>query len=286
MSDIPYHVQLWCDARLFRLIFLVYLRFQLTNPSMTESTPVFSREVIVIGAGWSGLLACKCMLEEGLTVVALEKRSDVGGLWCYTEDPDIITVMQNTKSTSSSCVTEMSDFPMPEEIGQFPKHAGVLNYLNSYCDAFNLWSHIRLDHCVMKVTKEDEIWRVRCENGQQFTSKFLIVCTGSVQKPNRDLEYSILRDFVGDVLHSSEFKSSVPEHKDKRVMLIGGGETASDVVEEWYDHVSRLIWCIPRGMHFFRKFAKMLPNRRPQALDKASSRMMKLIAPFTKSKPG
>ena len=69
-------------------------------------------------------------------------------------------------------------------------------------------------------------------------------------------------------------------------MLIGGGETASDVVEEWYDHVSRLIWCIPRGMHFFRKFAKILPHRHPQALDKASSRVMKFIAPFTRSKPG
>jgi len=39
-------------------------------------------------------------------------------------------------------------------------------------------------------------------------------------------------------------------------------------------------------MHFFRKFAKILPNRKPQALDKASSRVMKFIAPYTKGKPG
>lgn len=252
---------------------------------MTGSKPTF-KDVIVIGAGWSGLLACKSMLEEGLTVVALEKRPTVGGLWSYSDDPDIITVMQNTKATSSSSVTEMSDFPMPEEIGQFPKHEDVLNYLKSYCDAFDLWSHILLNHSVTEVTKDAQLWRVKCENGRQFKSKFLIVCTGSVQKPNRELEQSILRDFVGEVRHSSELKSFVPEHKKKRVMLIGGGETASDLVEEWYDHVARLVWCIPRGMHFFRKFAKILPSRRPQALDKASSRVMKFIAPFTKSKPG
>ena len=70
------------------------------------------------------------------------------------------------------------------------------------------------------------------------------------------------------------------------MMLIGGGETASDVVEEWCEHVDRLTWSIPRGMHFFRKFSKILPNRQPQALDKASSRVMKFIAPYTKSKPG
>ena len=69
-------------------------------------------------------------------------------------------------------------------------------------------------------------------------------------------------------------------------MLIGGGDTASDVVEEWCDNVYRLVWSIPRGMHFFRKFAKILPNRQPQVLDKASSRTMKFVAPFTKGKPG
>lgn len=252
---------------------------------MTKSRAVF-RDVIVLGAGWSGLLACKYMLEEGLTVLALEKRSDVGGLWCYTADSDVITVMLGTKATSSSSVTEMSDFPMPKEIGQFPKHEDVLKYLKSYCDAFHLWPHIRLHHCVTKVTKDGELWRVKCKNGRRYTSKFLIVCTGSVQKPNRDLQHSILKDFVGEIRHSSELKSFVPGHANKRVMLIGGGETASDVVEEWYDHVSRLIWCIPRGMHFFRKFAKILPHRHPQALDKASSRVMKFIAPYTRSKPG
>ena len=91
--------------------------------------------------------------------MALEKRSDVGGLWCYSDDPDVITVTQNTKTTSSSSVTEMSDFPMPEEIGQFPKREDVLEYLKSYCETFNLWSHIRLEHCVTDVTKEDEFWR-------------------------------------------------------------------------------------------------------------------------------
>lgn len=223
---------------------------------MTQSKQPVFREVVIIGAGWSGLVACNCVLEEGLITVALEKRSDVGGLWNYSDDPDTITVMKNTKTTSSSTVTEMSDFPMPEEIRQFPKHEDVLKYLTSYCDAFDLRSHIRLEHSVRGIIKEDEFWRVRCESGQQFLSKFLIVCSGSVQIPNRDLEHSILRDFVGEVWHSSELKSFVSEHAHKRVMLIGGGKTASDVVEEYYDHVYRLIWCIPRGIHFFSKVSQ------------------------------
>ena len=252
---------------------------------MSEPESIF-HDVTVIGAGWSGLMACKYMLEFGLTVTTLEKRSEVGGLWCYSEDPNIVTVMRTTKTTSSSSVTEMSDFPMPEEIGYFPKHADIFTYLKSYCDKFKLWPHIRLNHGVKSVEKRENIWRIECENGSLFTSKFLILCTGCVQKPNRVLEQTLLKDFAGKIYHSSELKSFVPEHKGKRVMLIGGGETASDVVEEWCDNVDRLIWSIPRGMHFFRKFAKILPNRQPQVLDKASSRAMKFLAPFTKGKPG
>lgn len=245
-----------------------------------------STDVIVIGAGWSGLMACKYMLEEGLTVAALEKRADVGGLWCFSEDPSIVTVMRNTKTTSSSSVTEMSDFPMPKEIGAFPKHENVLSYLKAYCDAFKLWPHIRLDHAVKNAVKKDGLWQVECENGRVFKSTFLVVCSGNGQLPNRALEDTLLKDFEGEIHHSYTLKSFVPEHKGKRVMLIGGGETASDVVEEWCDHVERLIWSIPRGMHFFRKFAKILPNRQPQVLDKASSRVLTFIAPYTKSKPG
>ena len=124
------------------------------------------RDVIVIGAGWSGLLACKCMLEEGLTVATLEKRVSVGGIWKYSEDPHVVTVMQNTKCTSSSSVTEMSDFPMPDEIGQFPKQDDVFRYLISYCDNFKLWPHIHLGHGVKNVEKKEDMWEVECEQGQ------------------------------------------------------------------------------------------------------------------------
>ena len=41
--------------------------------------------VAVIGAGVSGLAAVKCCLDEGLDVVCLESRNDLGGLWNYTE---------------------------------------------------------------------------------------------------------------------------------------------------------------------------------------------------------
>ncbi len=244
-------------------------------------------DVTVIGAGWSGLLACKYMLEEGLSVVTIEKREDIGGIWLYSNDPNTVSVMKSTHCTSSSTVTEMSDFPMPKEIGTFPHHQGIMRYLHSYAEQFNLMPHIKLNREVQGVKKDGTTWVVSCSNGEVYSSEYLVIATGAAQKPNREiLNDTSLKGFAGKVYHASEVKAPLEEHKGQRLLVVGGGETGSDICSEWVDHARVVYWSIPRGQHFFRKYAKVVPWGRPQALDKASSRMMKTIAPYTQSKPG
>ena len=251
------------------------------------SAPSLHREVVVIGAGWSGLVACKYMLEEGLSVVALEKREDIGGVWFYSDDPNIPTVMKTTQCTSSSTVTEFSDFPMPKEIGMFPHHTDVLDYLKEYAKEFNLLPHVRLNTTVEAVEKrDDDTWKVTCTGGDVYTSKYLVIASGGNQRPNRELEKSILKGFTGDILHASVIKEPLDQYRNKRVLLLGGGETGSDICLDWFDHAKFIYCSIPRGQHFFRKYAKVVPWGEPQALDKASSRIMKDIAPYIHSKPG
>ncbi len=43
-------------------------------------------DVVIIGAGWSGLLACKYCLAEGLKTVVLEGRDRIGGVWAFADD--------------------------------------------------------------------------------------------------------------------------------------------------------------------------------------------------------
>src|SRR5439155_481873 len=69
-------------------------------------------DVIVIGAGWSGLMASKYCIAQGLRTLALESRDSIGGVWTFTIDPRVGGVMKTTETTSSRCITEISDFPM------------------------------------------------------------------------------------------------------------------------------------------------------------------------------
>ena len=243
-------------------------------------------DVTVLGAGWSGLVACKYMMEEGLSVVALEKREDIGGVWLYSDDPKIVTVMKTTQCTSSSTMTEMSDFPMPEEIGMFPHHTDILQYLRRYADHFNLMPHIQLNTTVKKAEKKGDMWWFKCENGDVYTSSYLVVATGPNQKPNRDLENSVLKGFAGRTYHASKIKSISEEYRGKRLLVVGGGETGSDICMEFYGLCKYIYWSIPRGQHFFRKISRFLWSKKIHALDKASSRMIKMISPYIHGKPG
>lgn len=159
----------------------------------------FHSDVIVIGAGWSGLVACKYMLEEGLSVTTLEKRNNIGGVWLYSDDTSVTTVMKSTRCTSSSTVTEMSDFPMPKEIGTFPHNEDIMGYLHSYAEKFNLMPHIKLNTKVEKIEKEGDTWHTTCTSGDIYTSKFLVVATGVLQQPNRELEETVLKGFTGKI---------------------------------------------------------------------------------------
>ncbi len=86
-------------------------------------------DVIIIGAGWSGIYACKYAIENGLKPVVLERRSEIGGVWNYSDDPAITTVMKSTISSSSRIVTEASDFFMDESVGHFMHHRDIIQYL-------------------------------------------------------------------------------------------------------------------------------------------------------------
>src|SRR6266852_5335577 len=106
-----------------------------------EDLPFF--DVIILGAGWSGLMACKYCLGEGLKTLVLERRDSIGGVWSFTQD--------------GRYGGEMSDFPMPESYPEFPSHGHILAYLKAYRDRFALERHIRLDHRVDSARKAGDV---------------------------------------------------------------------------------------------------------------------------------
>jgi dimethylaniline monooxygenase (N-oxide forming) len=239
-------------------------------------------DVVILGAGWSGLLACKYCLGEGLKTLVLDKRDSIGGVWAFTEDARFGGVMTTTETTSSRCITEMSDFPMPESYADFPRHHEVLAYLKAYCARFDLDRHILLGCNVVSTRKSDEVWHVACADGTSHRARNVIVCSGVHQDPNDVSQIFPFNSFDGQIIHSAAVKQVSPDYAGKTVVVWGGGESASDIALEVGRKAARIYWCIPNGQWFVPKVVdrwRPFPSDRRKVVDHTSSRLRLLLSP-------
>ena len=255
---------------------------------MKQSDGSADFDVIILGAGWSGLLACKYCLGEGLKVLLLEGRETIGGIWAYTDDQRFGGVMKTTQTTSSKCITEISDFPMPANYPDFPSHGEILSYLESYCDEFRLHDHIRLGRSVTKVERNHETWEVKCSDETRYRSKNIIMSTGVHQRPNDVANGTRFHHYTGTILHSAAVKEISSEYANKTVIVWGGGESASDIAFEASKVTRRVYLCIPNGQWFVPKVVDRwppFPSDRRKIVDHTSSRLRLFLSPTHRFSP-
>jgi len=183
----------------------------------------------IIGAGVSGLVAAKTCLEYGYKVKIFEKDIELGGVWSSSRRyPGIAT--QNTKDTYF-----FSDFPMPKHFPQWPTGEQVQSYLTAYAKKFDVFPLIQFSHEITSTDFQNNKWVIMGRNGAgRFTEEtdFLIVSNGTFSDPFIP-EIPGMDSFIdagGKILHSTKFHSTEIS-KDKRVVVIGYGKSANDMIE-------------------------------------------------------
>ena len=192
-------------------------------------------KIAVIGTGPSGITALKNLLDQGLDAVAFDRNEEVGGNWIYSEKESHSSVFETTHIISSKTLSQYEDFPFDEfdpETADYPSHEVLRNYFQAYARKFNLYPFIQFGTMVKECKWIDELhWEVTTEkDGIEKTEQFthLVVANGHHWKP-RFPEYP--GEFTGEFLHSHHFKKAAP-FAGKRVLVIGGGNSACDVAVE------------------------------------------------------
>ena len=218
------------------------------------------KRVCVIGAGPSGITALKNIAETGVTVVAYDRNADVGGNWIYNEDESHSSVFETTHIISSKQLSQYADFPFQPEVADYPSHTELKNYFQAYARHFDLYPMIEfntmVEDCQRLATGEWEV-STQC-NGQSKKERFtdLVVCNGHHWDPKLP-DYP--GTFTGEFLHSHQFKKAAP-FRDKRVLVIGGGNSACDVAVETsrVSASTHLSW--RRGYRILPKFIMGKPS--------------------------
>ncbi len=208
--------------------------------------------ICVIGAGSCGLTTLKNLLALGLTNIACFDEADaIGGNWVFREDKP--SVHEGTRIISSKRLSEFEDYPMPADYPDFPSHHQIRAYFEDYANHFGLRPFIRLRERIESATRgADGRWSVRIATPHgvdEATFDYLIVCSGHHRVPNIP-EYP--GQFSGETLHSSAFKHAAP-FANKRVLVVGGGNSACDIAAEVSRVASRTCISMRRGYHILPK---------------------------------
>lgn len=213
-----------------------------------------SQEVCVIGAGPSGITAAKNLLDAGLHVTVYDFGKEVGGNWVFTEEESHSSVFETTHIISSKAFSQYDDFSMPEDYPDYPGHKQLADYFQAYAREFNLYSHIQFQTLVKSCEQNAEgKWVVTFEQfGATSTRVFdaLAVCNGHHWQP-RMPKYS--GEFNGEFIHSHVVKR-FSRFAGKRVLVIGGGNSACDVAVESSRVASSVDMSWRRGYWIVPKF--------------------------------
>ena len=190
------------------------------------------KRVCVIGAGPSGITAIKNLRDKDLSVIAYDYNHDVGGNWIFNEEESHSSVFETTHIISSKTLSQYEDFPFPPEVADYPSHRELRGYFQAYAAHFKLYEHIEFNTLVKSCNRiNDREWEVttvcdKIEKTEIFSD--LVVCNGHHWQPKLP---TYPGQFSGEFLHSHQFKKAAP-FKNKKVLVIGGGNSACDVAVE------------------------------------------------------
>ncbi len=203
-------------------------------------------DCIVIGAGPGGLVCTKELLEQGLReVVCLEQAEDIGGVFANTYDSLVLT--------SSATMSMFSDFWIGDgNQHKFWTKGEAVEYWKKYAKHFGVLDHVRFRSKIVEVVPQaNGGWQVELASGETLLSKRVALAIGNNSIP----QYPTWKDLLTEVeySHSQEYRNA-DRFVGKNVLVVGGGESGSDVALEasrvaskcWVSLRNTTGWVAPR----------------------------------------
>lgn len=199
------------------------------------------RHTVIVGAGATGIILGKRLLDLGIPFTILERAHEVGGTWRDNVYPGAAVDTPNhaySFSAGSRYRWSRNFSPQPE----------LIDYLRRSADEFGIREHVRFGTEVVGARWDDEArcWQVslRVHHGDGTTSDDRMVANdlitaigpfGRAKLPDIDGAES----FGGEIFHTSRWPVGL-DLAGRRVALIGTGASAMQVGPEIAPDVEHL----------------------------------------------
>ena len=205
------------------------------EPGFTRAPLADEVEVVIIGGGFSGMLAAARLKEVGVEDIRIiEAGGDFGGTWYWNRYP------------GAQCdIDSYCYLPLLEELGYMPKEKySYVTEIFEHCQrigkAYNLYD-IACFQTRVRGLKWDEgmkRWRIATNRGDDIKARFVITALGTASRAKLP-GIPGLEDFEGHSFHTSRWDyeytggdttGNLHKLADKKVAIIGTGATAIQAV--------------------------------------------------------
>ncbi|KAL6849962.1 hypothetical protein ACP4OV_020589 [Aristida adscensionis] len=189
------------------------------------AAPEEEEEVIIVGAGLSGLAASACLSLRGVRSLVLERDDCVGSLW-RKRAYDRLT-LHLPKSANA-----LPRAPHPPEAPVYLPRDHFVRYLDAYAARFAVRTRLRREVRAARFDAAAGRWVVEAVDlatgeVELYSPRFLVVASG--QNDGRHVpEVPGLEGFPGKVMHASEYRS--PEGmRGMAVLVVGSGNSGMEI---------------------------------------------------------
>ena len=185
-------------------------------------------DVIIVGAGVSGLYMLHRMRQLGLSTRVIEAGGGVGGTWYWNRYPGARCDTDTMEYSYSFDEDLQQEWEWPE---RYPTQPEILAYLNHVADRFDLRADITFSTRVEAAIFDEasDRWRVRTDDGAELSARYLIMATGCISEPNiPSIEGMEL--FSGAMHHTARWPHDGVELSGKRTAVIGTGSSGVQAV--------------------------------------------------------
>jgi len=182
-------------------------------------------DVLIIGAGISGIDAAYHVQQLGKTYAIVEARDRLGGTWDLFRYPGI--------RSDSDMYTLGFPFRPWRDAKAIADGPAILAYLHETAEAYGIDRHIRYNHALTRArwSSKDARWTVETTGGA-LRCRFLFSCAGYFDYDEAYTPAFAGRErFRGQIVHPQQWTPDI-DYTNKRVIVIGSGATAVTLVPE------------------------------------------------------
>ena len=211
---------------------------QSPTAGISRNGDVEEYDVLIIGAGVTGLYSLYRFRNLGFSVRSFEDASGIGGTWYWNRYPGARFDSESYTYGYSFSEELLQEWHWKELYSGQPENERYLNYV---ADKFDLRRHIRFNSRVASCVYDEEAnrWELTMQDGHKARGQFLITAVGLLSA-HYVPDFEGFNDFKGPWCHTGRWPKEGMDLAGKRVGVVGTGATAVQLITEIAKEVGHL----------------------------------------------